>query len=175
MKEVENNIYKKKDELNSEKRKKHKHKHRKKDKYQHSDNSSAKSNSNSSSDHHSKKHRKEYTTPSLVKQKLADTNSEIFGLVGKDGQKIQISSNKSLGPDDILFKQRAEMKERENKLLKKNNQNIKSMSEDEKQKRRIEMENTAMSLDIEKMKIYSDKSSNSETENLTFDFDFSDH
>jgi len=78
-----------------------------------------------------------------------------YGLIDKDGKKLKIHSNSYLGPDINLYKNKHEVINIETQLKKRNissESSYKNLTEEEKEKLRIEMENKARKYDNEKLK-----------------------
>jgi len=199
-KEIEENPYKMKllmkqvekamleqDDNKSEKRshKKHKKQNRKHKRKGRSPRSSSSESdryqSSSSSKQKSDKPTLKITTPSLIKSQLEksssnkdykkDTDLSYYGLLDKEGNKLNSSKNlKNLGPDESLYKSRQDLINRQIQLKKRNYHNssttssVKSMSEDEKEKMRKDMENKAVMLDAYKMQKYEEKKNREEEE-----------
>lgn len=155
---------KKKDKHKDKKDKKEKHKKRKRC---HSRSSSKSSDSESDNQHKKHKKSKEHkrteptltiTTPSLLAAK-SKNQTPSYGLIDKEGNKIT-SNTKSLGPDEKLFKDRKEFLNKEASFKQKtysSSSSVRSLSEDEKEKLRKEMEYKAMMIDFEKQKIVDKK------------------
>jgi hypothetical protein len=86
------------------------------------------------------------TTPSYAAYKSGSSTPQVYGLVDKFGNKINLNTN-NLGPNEDLYKDRAALKDEEERLRYKTNKSYKQLPESEKEKLREEMENNARRLD----------------------------
>jgi hypothetical protein len=153
LKEIETSI------LTNQKEKKKSKKESKKSKRDSSDSDSDhKYKHKSSKSSHSKKEKKSkkeinITTPSMLKAKLA------YGLLDKDGRTIENDTNKDLGPDRSLYRDKDRRREEDAYYKKKKNSegSYKKLSDSEKEKLRQEMELKAMKYDQEKLKKIEDR------------------
>lgn len=156
LKQVEEDVNKKKDKKSKKKKDKKdkkdkKHKKDKKDKHKRKD-----SSSDSDSAREQFETKLKITTPSYIAHKQSQT-PQVYGLVDKEGKKITPSRN-NLGPDDDLYRDRKQLLDREQELRRKQSgSSYKSLTEDEKEKLRQDMENKAHSLDRQRNNLIDDK------------------
>ena len=164
-KEIEDNPYKmklllKEVEKNIKKRKKDKKekKHKKSKKGKKGKRSSSRSSNESSNTKDKYKtpdlSKLEITSPAMLNKSLVNNTS--FGLVDKNGNKINSSSNRTISdlrPDESLYKDRIKMLEKESELKRKKYTdslvNVRELSKEEKEKRIAEMEKKAYVLDYQ--------------------------
>jgi len=166
-KEIEENPYKMKMLLKDvEKKIKHKEKSKKEKKHKHKHKKHRKHSSSSSRTRSPSQPRVEFKTPSLTNLKLCDTpsivaknlitesNTSHFGLVDKNGKKLEITSKRDLRPDESLYRDRQTLIEKETELRKqkalKDRINVKELSNVEREKLIKEMEIKAKVLDYQK-------------------------